>query len=83
MRAARTLALFALLPLFAACQMFENEPAKPSLAGLTRMERMVITAGMQDVTVIAGMTELIELRLDQIPPLPAEALPAGGRNGGF
>jgi putative lipoprotein len=38
MRAARTLVLFALLPLFAACQMFESEPAKPSTAGLTRMQ---------------------------------------------
>lgn len=38
MRAVRTLALIALLPLFSACQMFENEPAKPSLAGLTRMQ---------------------------------------------
>ena len=38
MRAARTLALFALLPLFAACQVFESEPAKPSTVGLTRMQ---------------------------------------------
>jgi len=38
MRAAHTLALFALFPLFAACQMFDREPAKPSLAGLTRMQ---------------------------------------------
>lgn len=38
MRAARTLMLFALLPLFTACQLFESEPAKPSTAGLTRMQ---------------------------------------------
>ena len=45
MRAARTLALFALLPLFAACQMFESEPAKPSLAGLTRMQGELTAVG--------------------------------------
>ncbi len=38
MRAARTLVLFALLPVFAACQLFESEPAKPSTVGLTRMQ---------------------------------------------
>ncbi|OTJ36697.1 hypothetical protein CAY91_34405, partial [Pseudomonas aeruginosa] len=38
MRAARPLALFALLPLFAAFQLFESEPAKPSTVGLTRMQ---------------------------------------------
>lgn len=43
MRAARTLALFALLPLFAACQLFESEPAKPSIAGLTRMQGQLST----------------------------------------
>ncbi|WP_372588213.1 hypothetical protein [Acidovorax sp. BLS4] len=45
MRAARTLALFALLPLFAACQMFDNEPAKPSLAGMTRMQGELTAQG--------------------------------------
>ena len=45
MRAAPSLALLALLPLFSACQMFENEPAKPSLAGLTRMQGELTAAG--------------------------------------
>ena len=45
MRAARTLVLFALLPLFAACQMFESEPAKPSIAGLTRMQGALTAVG--------------------------------------
>lgn len=45
MRAARTFALFALLPLFAACQMFESEPAKPSTAGLTRMQGELTAVG--------------------------------------
>ncbi len=47
MRAARTLMLFALLPLFTACQLFESEPAKPSTAGLTRMQG--------ELTAVAGM----------------------------
>ncbi|CRM59383.1 hypothetical protein IFR08_03210 [Pseudomonas fluorescens] len=38
MRAASTLTLLALFPLFAACQMFDSEPAKLSTAGLTRMQ---------------------------------------------
>ena len=38
MLAARILALFALLPLFAACQVFENDPETSSTAGLTRMQ---------------------------------------------
>jgi putative lipoprotein len=45
MRAARTLVLFALLPLFTACQMFDSEPAKPSLAGLTRMQGELTAQG--------------------------------------
>ena len=45
MRAARTLALCALLPLFTACQMFESEPAKPSTAGLTRMQGELTAVG--------------------------------------
>lgn len=45
MRAAHSLALFALLPLFAACQMFDSEPAKPSLAGLTRMQGELTAVG--------------------------------------
>ena len=45
MRAAPSLALLALLPLFSACQMFENEPAKPSLAGLTRMQGELTAVG--------------------------------------
>ncbi|KAF1029183.1 MAG: hypothetical protein GAK37_01875 [Pseudomonas sp.] len=45
MRAAHTLALFALLPLFAACQMFDPAPAKPSLAGLTRMQGELTAVG--------------------------------------
>ncbi|AZF09651.1 putative lipoprotein [Pseudomonas sp. R2-37-08W] len=38
MRAASTLTLLALFPFFAACQMFDSEPAKLSTAGLTRMQ---------------------------------------------
>ena len=38
MRAASTLTLLALFPLFAACQMFDSEPAKLSTVGLTRMQ---------------------------------------------
>ncbi|SDV02671.1 COG3650 family protein [Pseudomonas mucidolens] len=45
MRVARTLALFALLPLFTACQLFDSEPAKPSLAGLTRMQGELTAVG--------------------------------------
>lgn len=45
MRAAHSLALFALLPLFAACQMFDSEPAKPSLAGLTRIQGELTAVG--------------------------------------
>ena len=45
MRAARTFALFALIPLFAACQLFESEPAKPSLVGLTRMQGELTAVG--------------------------------------
>ena len=45
MRAAHTLALLALLPLFGACQMFDNDPAKPSTAGLTRMQGELTAVG--------------------------------------
>lgn len=45
MFAARTLALFALLPLFAACQVFERDPATPSTAGLTRMQGELTAIG--------------------------------------
>jgi putative lipoprotein len=45
MRAARSLVLIALLPLFSACQMFESEPAKPSLASLTRMQGELTAVG--------------------------------------
>lgn len=38
MRAARSLVLVALLPLFTACQMFASHPGQPSRAGLTRMQ---------------------------------------------
>ncbi len=38
MRAASTLTLLALFPLFAACQMFDSEPTKLSTVGLTRMQ---------------------------------------------
>lgn len=45
MRAAHTLALLALFPLFGACQMFDNAPAKPSTAGLTRMQGELTAVG--------------------------------------
>lgn len=48
MLAARILALFALfalLPLFAACQVFERDPATPSTAGLTRMQGELTAIG--------------------------------------
>lgn len=45
MRAAHTLALLALFPLFGACQMFDNDPAKPSMAGLTRMQGELTAVG--------------------------------------
>jgi len=45
MRAAHTLALLALFPLFGACQMFDNDPAKPSTAGLTRMQGELTAVG--------------------------------------
>ncbi|MFC6339331.1 hypothetical protein GIR22_14190 [Pseudomonas sp. CCM 7891] len=45
MRAARSLVLIALLPLFSACQMFEKEPAKPSFASLTRMQGELTAIG--------------------------------------
>lgn len=45
MRAAHTLTLLALFPLFAACQMFDSDPAKPSLAGLTRMQGELTAVG--------------------------------------
>ncbi|MCX7080493.1 MAG: hypothetical protein NTV76_14335 [Pseudomonas sp.] len=38
MRAARSIAIFALLPLFAGCQMFASQPETASKAGLTRMQ---------------------------------------------
>lgn len=38
MRAARSIAIIALLPLFAGCQMFASQPASDSRAGLTRMQ---------------------------------------------
>ncbi|WP_314387210.1 hypothetical protein [Pseudomonas brenneri] len=45
MLAARILALFALLPLFAACQVFERDPATSSTAGLTRMQGELTAIG--------------------------------------
>lgn len=38
MHVARSIAILALLPLFAGCQMFSSQPATPSKAGLTRMQ---------------------------------------------
>lgn len=38
MRAARSIAILALLPLFAGCQMFSSQPATLSKAGLTRLQ---------------------------------------------
>ncbi|QHF43610.1 hypothetical protein PspS35_07260 [Pseudomonas sp. S35] len=45
MLAARTFALCALFPLLTACQVFESEPAKPSTAGLTRMQGELTAVG--------------------------------------
>jgi len=45
MLAARTLALFALLPLLTACQLFDRDAAKPSMAGLTRMQGELTAVG--------------------------------------
>lgn len=45
MRAAHSLILMTLLPLFAACQMFDTRAATPSLAGLTRMQGELTAQG--------------------------------------
>ncbi|EIK94736.1 lipoprotein [Pseudomonas sp. M47T1] len=42
MRVARTLMCFALLPLFAGCQLFSSAPSQPSTAGLTRMQGVLM-----------------------------------------
>ncbi len=46
MRAARSLVLFALLPVFAGCQMFNSKPAD-SNAGLTRLQGELVSANGQ------------------------------------
>lgn len=47
MRAARSIAIIALLPLFAGCQMFASQPASVSKAGLTRMQGELTAADGQ------------------------------------
>jgi len=42
MRVARSLMCFALLPLFAGCQMFASTPSQPSTAGMTRMQGVLM-----------------------------------------
>ncbi len=42
MRVTRSLLCFALLPLFAGCQMFDSAPSLPSNAGLTRMQGVLM-----------------------------------------